>query len=63
MRVIVTAAAIVRDEARLATLETFGKEHGRLEERRYWQIGKMEWFTDRQESDIPLRCRSSRNCG
>ena len=39
--------AITRRETHLATLETLGKEHGRIEERRHWQTGKLEWFADR----------------
>ncbi len=41
--------AIARKETHLVTLETLDKEHGRFEERRYWQTGKLEWFADRNE--------------
>jgi predicted transposase YbfD/YdcC len=41
--------AIARKEAHLVALETLDKEHGRLEERRYWQSGKLQWFADRNE--------------
>lgn len=41
--------AIARKETHLVTLETLGKEHGRIEERRYWQSGQLEWFADRKE--------------
>lgn len=33
----------------LAFLETVEKDHGRLETRRYWQSGDIEWFEDREE--------------
>jgi len=39
--------AITRGERHLVTLETTGKEHGRLEVRRYWQSQKLDWFADR----------------
>lgn len=39
--------AIARQEKHLATVETLDKEHGRLEARRHWQTGKLEWFADR----------------
>lgn len=39
--------AIARQEKHLATVETLDKEHGRLEQRRHWQTGKLEWFADR----------------
>ncbi len=41
--------AITRNEPHLVTMETTGKEHGRLEVRRYWQTEKLEWFADRKE--------------
>lgn len=41
--------AIARQETHLATLETLGKEHGRIEQRRHWQTGKLEWFADRSK--------------
>ncbi len=41
--------AITRKETHLVTTETTGKEHGRLEVRRYWQTQKLDWFADRGE--------------
>jgi predicted transposase YbfD/YdcC len=41
--------AIGRQEMHLVTLETLDKEHGRLEARRYWQSGKLQWFGDRNQ--------------
>lgn len=41
--------AIQRHESHLVTLETVGKEHGRLEVRRYWQTEKLDWFADRKK--------------
>src|SRR5688572_14395972 len=32
--------------ARLATLETVEKDHGRLETRRYYQSAELDWFAD-----------------
>lgn len=39
---------IVRREKHLVFTETVDKEHGRLEVRRYWQTGKLDWFADRE---------------
>lgn len=33
----------------LACTETVEKDHGRLEIRRYWQSGRLEWFADRAQ--------------
>lgn len=33
----------------LAFLETVEKDHGRLETRRYWQSGDIDWFADRAQ--------------
>jgi predicted transposase YbfD/YdcC len=41
--------AIQRREPHLVMVETTGKEHGRLEVRRYWQTEKLDWFADRKE--------------
>jgi predicted transposase YbfD/YdcC len=35
--------------ATLATLETVGKEHGRLETRTYYQSAVLDWFADRAQ--------------
>jgi predicted transposase YbfD/YdcC len=39
--------AIAQKRQGLAFLETVDKGHGRLESRRYWQTGRIEWFADR----------------
>jgi predicted transposase YbfD/YdcC len=39
--------AIARKLPELAFVETVDKGHGRLEVRRYWQSGKLDWFADR----------------
>jgi len=39
--------AITRRLDDLAYLETVEKDHGRLETRRYWQSGWLDWFADR----------------
>jgi predicted transposase YbfD/YdcC len=39
--------AVQRKEKHLAFTETVGKEHGRLEVRRYWQSEQLAWFADR----------------
>lgn len=36
-------------KAALAFLETVEKDHGRLETRRYWQSGDIDWFADRAQ--------------
>lgn len=38
--------AISRKAQELAFTETVDKGHGRLEVRRYWQSGKLEWFAE-----------------
>ena len=38
--------AIARKAPELAFVETVDKGHGRLEVRRYWQSGKLQWFAD-----------------
>jgi predicted transposase YbfD/YdcC len=39
--------AIARKTPELAFVETVDKGHGRLEVRRYWQSGELDWFADR----------------
>jgi predicted transposase YbfD/YdcC len=39
--------AITRGAKELARHETVEKDHGRLEERRYWQSTTLDWFADR----------------
>ena len=39
--------AIERKEKELVLVEKADKGHGRLETRRYWQSGKIDWFADR----------------
>ena len=39
--------AIARGAKELAFVETVDKGHGRLEVRRYWQSGRLDWFEDR----------------
>jgi predicted transposase YbfD/YdcC len=39
----------VQAEPGLAFTETVEKDHGRLEVRRYWQSGWLEWFADREK--------------
>lgn len=41
--------AIERKTKELAYMETVDKGHGRLEVRRYWQSGKLDWFEDRAD--------------
>jgi predicted transposase YbfD/YdcC len=38
-----------RAVAGLATLQTVEKDHGRLETRRYYQSGELDWFADRPQ--------------
>ena len=38
--------AVSRSDKSLAFLETVDKGHGRLEVRRYWQTGRIDWFAD-----------------
>jgi predicted transposase YbfD/YdcC len=42
-------AAIERREKGLGFVEKLDKGHGRLETRRYWQSGQLEWFADRDQ--------------
>jgi len=39
--------AIRRKTKELAYVEELDKGHGRLETRRYWQSGQLEWFAER----------------
>lgn len=39
--------ASVKSVPELAHTETVEKDHGRLEIRRYWQSGRLDWFADR----------------
>jgi predicted transposase YbfD/YdcC len=39
--------AVARGDKTLAFKETIDKGHGRLETRRYWQSGRVDWFADR----------------
>src|SRR5580658_2342416 len=41
--------AIARKIKELVYVETVDKGHGRLEVRRYWQSGKLDWFEDRED--------------
>jgi predicted transposase YbfD/YdcC len=41
--------AIAQGTRELAFVETVDKGHGRLEVRRYWQSGNLNWFADRPE--------------
>jgi predicted transposase YbfD/YdcC len=41
--------AMARGDKGLAYVETVDKGHGRLEVRRYWQSGEVQWFADRGE--------------
>jgi len=41
--------AIRRGAKELARRETVEKDHGRLEERRYWQSTTLDWFADREK--------------
>lgn len=41
--------AIARKSPELAFVETVDKGHGRLEVRRYWQSGKVDWFADKEK--------------
>lgn len=38
-----------RNRVPLAHTQTVEKDHGRLETRRYWQSGDLEWFGDREK--------------
>jgi len=38
-----------RNRLPLAYQETVEKDHGRLETRRYWQSGQLDWFADKAE--------------
>ena len=40
--------AIGRKAKELVYVEILDKGHGRLETRRYWQSGRLEWFEDRE---------------
>lgn len=41
--------AIARKTKELAYVETVDKGHGRMEVRRYWQSGKLDWFAGRSD--------------
>jgi predicted transposase YbfD/YdcC len=41
--------AVSRTDKALVYLETVEKGHGRLEERRYWQAEKVDWYADREQ--------------
>ena len=41
--------AIARADPKLVTCETLEKGHGRIETRRFWQSGAIDWFTDRHD--------------
>lgn len=41
--------AVSRADKALVFLETVEKGHGRLEERRYWQTEKVDWYADREQ--------------
>lgn len=41
--------ALTRGAKELARHETVEKDHGRLEERRYWQSADLGWFADREK--------------
>jgi predicted transposase YbfD/YdcC len=41
--------AVSRADPRVLSYETVDKGHGRLEVRRYYQTGYVDWFTDRQD--------------
>jgi predicted transposase YbfD/YdcC len=40
---------VSRADKALVYLETVEKGHGRLEERRYWQTEKVDWYADREQ--------------
>lgn len=41
--------AVSRTDKALVFLKTVEKGHGRLEERRYWQTEKIDWYADRKQ--------------